>query len=287
MIPRNTSELVTLLALEAIEETLYRGQHPETAMQRAFGGQVLAQALVAAQRTVPDDRAIHSLHAYFMRPGRTDVPIIYDVDLTRDGNTFSSRQVMARQGGSTIFMMGSSFHVLEDGLSHRDAPPRDVPDPDTCPSLADVLGRRLGDGAAALFREMTPLDVRYAGDSGRGGQIPALAHGAHMRVWVRTSDPLPDDPTLHQAALAYLSDFTLLSVSTVPHEVAFLSPQMQAASIDHAMWFHRPFRADQWLLYDQVSPSASHALGLSNGRLFQDGELVASCAQEGLIRVVS
>lgn len=286
--PKTTAELVDLLDLEEIEVGLFRGRQPQTQMQRTFGGQVLAQALTAAQRTVEADRAVHSLHGYFLRPGRVDAPIIYDVENLRDGSSVSSRRVRARQGGQHIFDLSTSFHIAEPGLDHGDPMPLDVPAPEDCPRMVDVLRARFGT-ASPLWAEWESLDVRFAGDSHASRAIRADAHRAHMRVWVRTSDVLQaatDDQPLHRAILAYLSDITLLSVSTVPHEVVFLSSRMQAASIDHAMWFHRPVRADAWLLYDQISPSASNALGFSTGRLFQDGELVASCSQEGLIRVM-
>lgn len=283
--PQNTEELVNLLDLEEIEIGLYRGHQPVTHLQRTYGGQVLAQSLMAAYRTVGDDRLCHSLHAYFLRGGAIDKPIIYDVENVRDGGSFSSRRILARQGGKSIFAMNANFHVDEPGLDHSDPMPRGVPDPEQCPSLMQLMQERLG-VSAKHFSEWDSLDVRFAGDSGDSGMITPGAHQAHMRVWVRTSDRLPDDQKLHQAVLAYLSDITLLSVATVPHEVAFLSPKMQVASIDHAMWFHRPVRADEWLLYDQVSPSASKALGFSTGRLVQGNALVASCSQEGMIRVL-
>lgn len=283
--PQTTAELLEVLDLEEIELDLYRGRSStDTQWQRAFGGQVLAQALMAAYRTV-DGRTAHSLNAYFLRPGRTDIPIIYDVERTRDGGSFSSRRISARQGGHSIFTMSCSFHDLESGLEHSDPVPPDVPDPDDCPRLADVLAKRF-DEHVDIWREWAAVDTRLAGDSRADGGICPDSHRAHMRVWMRTDGPLPDDFRLHQAGLAYASDVTLLSVATLPHRLTFLSPQIQAASIDHAMWFHRPVRADSWLLYDQISPSASHSLGLSIGRVFQDGHLVASCAQEGLIRVV-
>lgn len=283
--PKTTDELVRLLDLEQIERGLYRGQQPQTLLQQTFGGQVLAQSLVAAHRTVDDDRLIHSLHAYFLRPGSTEQPIVYDVETLRDGRGFSSRHVRGRQDGTTKFAMNASFHVDEPGLEHSDPMPAGVPDPDDCPTMAELFAGQAGMGR--LVHEWDALDVRFAGDSGRSRAIPAGSHGAHLRVWVRTTQALPDDPVLHRAVLAYLSDLTLLSVSTVPHrDVTFLSPQMQVASIDHAMWFHRPVRADQWMLYDQVSPSASNSLGFASGRILQDGRLVATCSQEGLIRVV-
>jgi acyl-CoA thioesterase-2 len=238
---------------------------------------------MAAARTVPVERSLHSLHAYFLLPGRTDTPIVYDVETVRDGGSFSSRRVVARQRGKVIFYLSGSFHVTEPGLQHADPMPEGVPGPDDCPRLSDVMAKASGRPSAMWEQEWGVLDVRYVGDSRRGGALVDPAHPARARVWVKVDGPLPDDPRLHQAVLAYTSDLTLLSVTTVPHPVLW-GVTVQAASLDHAMWFHRPFRADQWLLYDQISPSASGGLGLSTGRLFQDGSLVSDVAQEGLIR---
>lgn len=283
--PQTTEELVHLLDLEEIEIGLYRGAQPQTQLQRTYGGQVLAQSLMAAYGTVGDDRMCHSLHAYFLRGGMPDKPIIYDVENVRDGGAFSSRRVVARQGGRPIFTMNANFHINEKGLDHSDPMPQGVPAPEDCPSLVKLMQERFK-VSSGFFSEWDALDVRFVGDSGQSGLITPGAHQAHMRVWVRTTSALPDDQRLHQAVLAYLSDITLLSVSTVPHEVVFHSPNMNIASLDHAMWFHRPVRADEWVLYDQVSPSASNALGFSTGRLVQGNALVASCSQEGMIRVV-
>ncbi len=287
--PDTTADLVDLLHLEPLEVGLFRGHQLRSNLQRTFGGLVLAQALSAAYDTVDDSRSVHSLHAYFLRPGQVDRPIVYDVENLRDGHTFSSRRVEARQAGRVICQVSASFHIDEPGLDHDDPMPA-VPEPGECPGFAATMRARFGE--SPLWREWDALDVRIAGTSGPGGGIEPRSHGAHMRLWIRTTDRLgtgdPDgDHRLHEAVLAYLSDLSLLSVSTVPHRIAFLSPNLQSASIDHAMWFHRRVRADQWLLYDQVSPSASHALGFSQGRLFQDGQLVASTAQEGLIRLLS
>ncbi|MDN5727235.1 MAG: acyl-CoA thioesterase II [Propionibacteriales bacterium] len=284
--PRSLDELITLLDLEELEVGLFRGRQPETALQRAFGGQVLSQALLASGRTVASDRSPHSLHAYFLLPGRTDAPIIYDVQSIRDGGSFSARRVEARQHGKTIFYMTTSYHRAEHGFEHADPVPSPVPLPEQCPTLGEVLGGAAGRSAKAWSQEWGALEVRYAGDSRPGGGLDDPHHPARARVWVRTAGSLPDDATLHRAVLAYLSDLTLLGVSTVPHGVVIGSPKLQAASLDHAMWFHRPIRADEWILYDQISPSAAHALGLSTGRLFQDGVLGAAVAQEGLIRPV-
>lgn len=283
--PRSLEELVAVLDLEEIEIGLYRGACATTSLQRTYGGQVLAQAVMAAYRTVGADRVLHSLNAYFLRPGRADNPIIYDVETTRDGGTISSRRVLARQGGKVIFSLSASFHTPEVGLDHGDPMPDGVPPAEACPDLGEVLAARFG-GGVEFWHEWADLDLRYAGHAGRGGDLETSAHGAHLRVWVRLRGTVEDDLRLHQAATAYLSDLTLLSVTTMPHDVVFTSPRLQAATIDHSMWFHRPVRADRWLLYDQVSPSASSGLGLASGRLFQDGVLVASCSQEGLIRLV-
>lgn len=281
--PATTAELVELLELNRQDESVFTGHHPQTIMQRTYGGQVLAQALNAAYATVPHGRIAHSLQAYFLRPGSVGSDIAYRVDRVRDGKTFSTRRITARQDDE-IFTMSASFHAIETGLDHSDPMPLEVPGPDECPTLVEVMDARFG--AQPIWREWDALDVRFVGDSSSGGSIKPGRHVASMRVWARTHGPLPDDLRIHQAVLAYLSDLTLLSVSTVPHPVVFLSHELQTASIDHVMWFHRKFRADRWLLYDMFSPSASHALGYSSGRLFQDGRLVASCAQEGLIRPV-
>lgn len=284
--PQSIAELIDLLDLEEIEVGLFRARQPDTQLQRAFGGQVLAQALVAASRTVEADRVLHSLHAYFLRPGRTDTTMVYDVEAIRDGRSFSSRRVVARQGGQVIFYLSASFHVVEQGFDHLDPMPAGVPGPQDCPRLSEVLARATGRTSDLWDREWGALDLRYVGDSRPGGGLVDPAHPARARVWVRADGMLPDDPRIHQAVLAYASDLTLLSASTVPHGV-LIGVNVQAASIDHAMWFHRPFKADQWLLYDQVSPSASGALGLSTARLFQDQVLVSNVAQEGLIRPIT
>lgn len=279
-VPKDVAELIALFDLQTIGENRFRGPHPTTLLQRLFGGQVLGQTLVAAAHTVPQDRLVHSLNAYFLRPGAIDQPLDFEVEVMRDGSTFSNRRVVTRQGDSVIFQMTASFQRPEEGLSHSASPPGDVGVPESCPSLHEVLERRFG-ASVRLVSEWDALDVRLA------ARPDLVEGGGNMKAWIRTKEPMPDDPLLHAAVLAYLSDITLLSVSTVPHAVEFLSPSMQAASIDHAMWFHRPVRVDEWLLYDMTSPSASHARGFAMGRLFQDGQAVASCAQEGLIRVLS
>ncbi|HYP46182.1 MAG TPA: acyl-CoA thioesterase II [Propionibacteriaceae bacterium] len=281
--PQSVDELIALLDLEEIEVGLFRARQPDTQLQRAFGGQVLAQALVATARTVPETRVLHSLHAYFLRPGRTDTSMVYDVEAIRDGGSFSSRRVLARQGGQVIFYLSASYHEPEDGFDHADPVPDGVPAPEQCPPLSEVLASASGRSSTFWEREWGALDVRYIGDSRPGGSLVDPRHPARARVWIKVDGKLADNPRLHWAALAYASDLTLLSASMVPHGV-IIGLDVQAASLDHAMWFHRPFRADQWLLYDQISPSASNALGLSTARLFQGDRLIADVAQEGLVR---
>jgi acyl-CoA thioesterase-2 len=283
--PQSIDELVRLLDLETLEEGLYRGRQPETSLQRVFGGQVAGQALVAAVRSVEPDRSVHSLHAYFLRPGDPSVPILYDVERTRDGRSFSQRRVVARQHGRSIFYMSVSFQVPEEGLEHQDPMPS-VAGPDDCAELGDLLAALTKRPREEWDREWAALDVRYGGDSREGGALQDPEHPAIARVWLRANGKLPDDPSLHAAVLTYASDLTLLSASVVPHGVYIGDPRLQPASLDHAMWFLRPFRADEWLLYDQVSPSASGGRGLATGRLFTaDGRLVASVVQEGLVRL--
>ena len=259
--PQSIDELVALLDLETLEDGLYRGRQPETSLQRVFGGQVAGQALAANIRTVEAGRIVHSLHAYFLRPGDTSVPILYDVERTRDGRSFSTRRVVARQHGRPIFYMSSSHQVPEEGLEHQDPMP-DVTPPEECPELGDVLAALTKRPRDDWDREWASLDVRYAGDSREGGVLHDPDHPAVARVWLRASGRLSDDPGVHAAVLAYASDLTLLSASVVPHGVYIGDPRLVPASLDHAMWFHRPFRADEWLLYDQVSPSASGGRGL-------------------------
>lgn len=284
--PQTTQELIELLDLKRVNATTFVGSDPKTLLQRTYGGQVLSQALTAAYNTVPQDRVAHSLHAYFLRPGLAAEKITYFVEALRDGGTFSSRRVSAEQGGRELFVLSSSFHPLEDSkIEHADPRPEVAQIPSDFPKLSEVMDARFG--RQDLWHEHDALDIRFVGDSSAAGSLPALDRAGRMQVWVKTADSLPDDIRLHQAVLSYLSDLTLLSVSTVPHPVVFMSNQLQIASVDHAIWFHRPCRVDDWLLYDMNSPSASHALGFSTGRLFQGQDLVASCAQEGLVRQVA
>ncbi len=279
-------DLLDLLELEPLEVDLYRGRQPDTAMQRVFGGQVAAQALSAACNTV-DDVAVHSLHSYYLRPGDTAVPIIYDVERIRDGRSFSTRRVVARQHGKSIFYLTASFHLEEIGFHHQDAMPT-VPPPEDCPSMGDVYRSVTGRNEDRSWeREWAALDVRYAADSRAGGRLESDSEPARAQIWVKAAGQVPADPVTNTCVLTYASDLTLLGVSLVPHGVLISSSKISPASLDHSMWFHRPFRADQWMLYDQHSPSASGARGFALGRVFsRDGVLIASVAQEGLIRPI-
>jgi acyl-CoA thioesterase II len=278
------NDLIALLDLEEIEKNHYRATSPSEGWQRVYGGQVIGQALVAASRTVPDDRQAHSLHGYFLRPGDTTIPILYKVDRIRDGRSFTTRRVVAIQHGRAIFNMSISFQVAEEGFDHQfdmpeAPPPEDLPDER---ELRAEWAKKLPAEQAAGFTRDRPIDVRPI------DPVDIFApekRPPQQMCWMKCRDPLPDDARLHQCVLAYLSDWSLLDTATLPHGVSFLQDDMQVASLDHAMWFHRPFRADEWLLYVQDSPSASGARGLNRGLVYRrDGTLVASAAQEGLIR---
>jgi len=284
-VPTSAEELIELLDLETIDLNLFRGTQPDTRLQRVFGGQVAAQALVAGARTVEADRSVHSLHSYFLRPGDPTVPIVYDVQRIRDGRSFSTRRVVARQHGRPIYYMTLSFQVAEDGLEHQDAMP-EVSAPEDSPDLAELLANRSRVGATDWIREWSALELRYVGDSRpSGGTLPADERPAQSRLWIRVGGRLDDEPLTHNAAFTYASDLTLLGSALIPHGIHVAHPDIQSASLDHTIWFHRPFRADEWLLYDQWSPSASGARGLAVGRVFtENGRLVATVAQEGLIR---
>ncbi len=276
--------LVKLLDLQRIEDNIYRGfSPPGDPRARVFGGQVASQALVAAGRTVPADRHVHSLHSYFLRPGDTKAPIVYEVERTRDGGSFTTRRVLAIQHGQTIFALSASFQVEEPGVDHAMAGP-DVADPLTLPTLAERAAAAGGKGPWS--KTPRPFDLRYVTtppwlEGERVGQP-----GAHSQVWFRADGTLPDDDLLHVCLLAYLSDLTLLDGILVNHGVNPTDNRLQMASLDHALWFHRPIRVDQWLLYDISSPSASGARGLGLGHFFdQQGTLIATAFQEGLVRL--
>jgi acyl-CoA thioesterase-2 len=277
------SELLDLLDLEQIEVNIFRGRSPDETVQRVFGGQVAGQALVAAGRTVPPDRPVHSLHAYFIRPGDPTVPIVYNVDRVRDGRSFTTRRVSAIQHGRTIFTLSASFHHAEPGPEHSDAMPA-VPPPDAVPRDADRLEKLYGPGLPILIRE-NPVDLRTVGPlSAEALRDPSL-RTTRNQVWLRVDGKLPDDPLLHVCLMTYVSDMTLLDTVLLGHGLSFWDGQTTGASLDHAMWFHRPFRADEWLLYAQESPVAYGARGLARGEVFtENGDLVVSVVQEGLIR---
>jgi acyl-CoA thioesterase II len=283
-VPASAEELVELLSLEVIDTNLFRGRQPDTDRQRVFGGQVAAQALIAGVKTVDPAFRVHSLHSYFLRPGDTAVPIVYDVEQLRDGRSFATRRVVARQHGRPIFFLTANFQREEEGFEHQDAMP-DVAPPEEGLDFAELARSRGGAENESFVREWAALDVRYLGNSRRG--LPEDPdHPARARLWIRVNGKLSDDPVEHLATFTYASDMTLLGAALVPHGVNITTPGLQPASLDHAVWFHRPFRADEWWLYDQYSPSASGARGLALARVFtQDGRLVATVAQEGLIRL--
>lgn len=283
--PATVNELVDLLQIEQLEVNLFRGgQPPHSKLKRVFGGQVAGQAVMAAQRTVLDGKLLHSLHVYFILGGDPSIPIIYDVENVRDGRSFATRRVAARQHGEVIFYMTASFQRQEEGWDHQDVLPP-TPGPDEATPMVDLVKYVSSDSADQWLREWGDFDMRYVGDPRPEDDPTRVQVPVVQRMWFRATDRLPDDPLLHTAAFTYASDFSLLGASLVPHGVLISSPKVQPASLDHVVWFHRPFRADEWLLYDQTSPSASGARGLSTAKVFtQDGTLVATVAQEGLIR---
>jgi len=280
-------DLIEILNLEPLELNLFRGHSPQTRWQRVFGGQVIGQALVAACRTVDDvkTRLPHSLHAYFLLGGDPKVPIIYEVDRIRDGKSFTTRNVKAIQHGHAIFSMSVSFHVHEQGLSHQFKMP-DVPKPDALPDEAELKERiwpKMPEPVRRYYERERPIELRpveygrYLGEKNESGRF---------HVWIRATGHLPDEPAIHQCVLAYASDMMLLDAAMIPHGLSVFSENIMAASLDHALWFHRPFRADEWLLYAQDSPNLSDSRGFSRGLIFKsDGTLIASVAQEGLLRL--
>jgi len=278
-------DLIGLLRLEQIEDNIFRGDSRDIGSPQVFGGQVIGQALSAAQNTV-DDRVAHSLHAYFLRRGDVNAPIIYEVDRSRDGGSFSNRRVVAIQHGRPILNLAASFQIPEEGLEHQFEMP-DVPGPEGLKDLTEVakdmleyipskMRRFLTDKRPFEFRHVEPVDFVHP------GKLPPRRH-----VWIRAVSRLPDNPVLHQNLLTYVSDYELLGVATLPHGLSFTRGSVIMASLDHALWFHSEVRMDEWLLYAMDSPSSSGARGLARGQLFtEDGRLVASTTQEGLMRVV-
>ncbi|MEE9606932.1 MAG: acyl-CoA thioesterase II [Myxococcota bacterium] len=281
--PQALDALVSLLDLEELEVNIFRGRSPEEGSQRVFGGQVLGQALVAAGRTV-DQRSAHSFHAYFLRPGDPSTPILYQVDRTRDGRSFTTRRAIAIQHGRAIFHLEASFQRAEKGPEHQEEMP-EAPDPEGLPTWRErlePLAKKAPKEMGRWIRRPRPIDIRYV------TQVDPVAPEklpARLLVWLRADGRLADEPSLHQCVVAYASDMTLLDTAVLPHAISWMDRSHQVASLDHAMWFHREFRADEWLLYAQESPAAGGARGFSMGRIYtRDGKLVVSVVQEGLIR---
>jgi acyl-CoA thioesterase-2 len=280
---RALDQLLTILDIERLEENLFRGLSPQVGWQRVFGGQVIGQALVAANRTV-NGRLAHSLHAYFLRAGDPSVPIIYNVDRIRDGGSFTTRRVVAVQHGQAIFSMAASFHKEETGLEHQIKMP-EVPPPESLPSEAELkacLIDRVPPQVKTYWERERPIEIRPV-DLSR--YLTPGNHAPSQQVWIRATGELPNDQSLHQCVLAYASDFTLLDTALIAHGRFVFDPKLMLASLDHALWFHRKLRADEWLLYAQDSPISGGGRAFCRGMLFtRDGKLVASTAQEGLLR---
>ena len=281
------AEMISTLDLKSIEggnskEDIFEGPSQWMPHGRVFGGQVLAQSLVAATRTI-DDRPVHSMHGYFLRPGNIELPVIYSVDRLRDGRSFSTRRVQAFQNDEPIFSMIASFQQHDPGLEHQDEFPSDIPDPESLPSAADLMGDN-PHPVAQYWSKARPFDMRHV-----TSPIYFKVEGepvAHQAVWIKSLGTLPDSQELHTAALAYASDYSILESIYRRHGIAWSHPGLKSASLDHAMWFHRPARVDQWMLYVQESPSAQGGRGLALGRIFSSrGELLATVAQEGMVRV--
>ena len=281
-------DLIALLDLEPLEVNLFRGVSPKEDRQRVFGGQVAGQALVAAARTVEPGRGVHSLHAYFLRPGDPHVPIVYEVDRIRDGKSFTTRRVVAIQHGRAIFNLAASFHIVENGPDHQ-MPMPTVPAPDELPTWHERVEpylERLGPDLAQWLVRERPIDSRPVDDP---RWLDPSPREPQQDVWIKSNGDLPEGvPLIHECVVAYASDLTLLDTAMFPHAISYQEQQYMIASLDHAMWFHRPFRADEWLLYHQTSPTASHARGLAQGSIFcRDGTLAITVIQEGLIRPIA
>jgi acyl-CoA thioesterase-2 len=276
------AELLGYLDLEQIELNIFRGESPETPMQRIFGGLVAGQSLVAASRTVAADRPVHSLHAYFLRPGDTAVPVVYEVDRIRDGQSFTTRRVVAIQHGKAIFHLSASFQLDQPGVEHADPMPA-VPGPEELPRYDELLARYMPELVGKI--PARPIDLRYVGDPPFVPREADPDRGTETAVWMRADGTLPDDPVVHVCAATYASDLTLIDSAVAVHGLRYWAGNVAISSLDHAMWFHRPFRADEWFLYSQRSPSAQGSRGLATGQIFAaDGRLVVSVVQEGLVR---
>ena len=277
-------DLLRLLDLEPLEVNIYRGRNRDIGSRMVFGGQVLAQALVAARRTVEGPREAHSLHGYFILPGDLQAPIVYFVERLRDGKSFTTRRVTAIQHGHAMFEFAASFHVAEDGFTHQGGMP-DVPPPESLTPDIDLVRQmadRIPEALRPVLTQDRPIDFRQVEPA---NPFHPRARPPAQCVWLRANRPLPDETIIHQAVLAYASDYGLLGTAMLPHGVSFRSAGMQVASLDHSLWMHRPLRADHWLLYAMDSPAAAGARGFARGSFFsREGELVASVAQEGLVR---
>jgi acyl-CoA thioesterase II len=280
----DVADLLRLLDLEPVEYNIYRGRNRDIGSGRVFGGQVMAQALVAAQRTVDDDRVAHSMHGYFILPGDLDAPIVYFVDRLRDGRSFATRRVTAIQHGQAIFNMSASFHRIETGIEHQSAMP-DVPPPEALTSELELIragAERIPEAVRPVLTQDRPLDFRPVD----ADPFDATPRAPVRQLWLRAAGRMPDDTLSHQAVLAYASDYGLLATAIQPHGLTIRDPRLQAATLDHAIWFHRPLRMDDWLLYSMDSPAAAGARGFTRGTVFtREGKLVASVTQEGLLRL--
>ncbi len=277
------ADVLKVLELQRLDADCFQGESRDPGHRRVFGGQVLGQALAAAYATV-EERSVHSLHAYFLRAGDPDHPIMYEVDRSRDGASFTSRRVVAMQHGAQIFHMSASFQVSEEGVDRQGSMPA-APAPETLPDMAEAIAelkRQAPDRPRPFLDQRRPFEFRPASLPDPHGEVPKEPH---MKIWFRALDPLPDDEVLHRSLLAYASDYYLLGTAGMDVRLVVDRSKLQMASIDHAMWFHRPFRMDEWLLYVLDSPTASCSRGFALGKIYsQDGRLVASTAQEGLIR---
>ena len=279
-------ELINLLDLETIELNLFRGMSRDVVGRNVFGGQVISQSLVAAYRTLEEQRQCHSLHAYFLRPGDMNAPIVFEVDRIRDGGSFTTRRVVAIQHGEAIFNMSASFHIVERGFEHQETDIPDVPPPDDLVTehelrlqIADQIDERI----RPVLVQKRPIEIRPVDPLDFLNPDPK---SPRKQAWFRAPGFLNDDQSLHQALLAYASDFGLLGAGMMPHGISFLDPKLHAASLDHTLWFHHPFRMDQWLLYDMESPCAMNARSFNQGKIYQNGKLVASVCQEALMRMI-
>ena len=280
-------DLLDLLDIEQIEVNMFRGVSPAEGWQRVYGGQVIGQALVAASRTVEDEsRVAHSLHGYFLRPGDTTIPILYSVDRIRDGRSFNTRRVVAVQKGQAIFSMSVSFQVMEEGLHHQIDMPAGVKPPEDCATEAELRAAyidKIPEEFKSNFERPRPIEMRFVEPINDFEPEPM---SPYQNVWIKAADAMPDDIRLNQCLLAYASDMTLLDTCYRPHGIGWSNDNFQVASLDHAMWFHRPFKTDEWLLYSQDSPYSGGSRGFNRGSFYtQDGQLIASATQEGLIRL--